>query len=58
VYAYDPYKNKWRALAALPAALGFSGGAVADGLVFMEGGYGSAGSVTTNQYLVITPSIP
>ena len=58
VQVYDPYKNKWKALPSLPAPLGFSGGAVAYGLVFMEGGYGSAGSGTANQYASFTPAIP
>jgi hypothetical protein len=58
VQAYNPYTNKWKTLPALPSALGFSGGAVAYGLIFMEGGYGTSGSITTNQYTAIGPSIP
>ena len=53
--AYDPHTNKWRALAALPAAVSGSSGVVVDGLAFMEGANGSG---TTNQYSVITPVIP
>jgi len=56
--AYDPYKNKWRVLPALPGPLGFSGGAVAYGLIFLEGGYNGAASITTNQYTAIGPAIP
>ncbi len=58
VQVYDPHKNKWKTLASLPSAIGFSGGAVAYGLVFMEGGYSGAGSDATNQYMAVAPSIP
>ena len=58
VQVYDPHKNKWKTLASLPAAAGFSGGAVVYGLAFMEGGYGSNGGVVTNQHVAIAPSIP
>jgi len=56
VQVYDPYTNKWNTTTALPVALSGASGAVVDGLAFVEAGGASAG--TTNQYLVISPSIP
>jgi N-acetylneuraminic acid mutarotase len=56
VQVYDTYTNKWATAVALPAALAGSSAAVVDGLAFVEAGGGSGG--TTNQYLVISPSLP
>jgi N-acetylneuraminic acid mutarotase len=56
VQVYDPYANKWSNTTALPAALSGASGVVVDGLAFVEAGGASGG--TTNQYLVISPSIP
>jgi N-acetylneuraminic acid mutarotase len=55
VQAYDPQKNKWKALASLPAPLSGASGVVVYGLAFMEAGDGSG---ATNQYSAIAPSIP
>ncbi|MGA9472893.1 MAG: kelch repeat-containing protein [Terriglobales bacterium] len=55
VQVYDPHKNKWKAVASLPAPLSGSSGVVVYGLAFMEGGNGSG---TPNQYSPFAASIP
>jgi N-acetylneuraminic acid mutarotase len=55
VQVYDPHKNKWRTLAAMPAPLSSSSGVVVYGLGFVVAGDGSG---TTNQYEAIAASIP
>ena len=54
-YAYDPHKNKWRTLAAMPSAVSSFGSVISYGLVFVEGGdNGSA----MNQYSPFGAIIP
>jgi N-acetylneuraminic acid mutarotase len=55
VQVYDPHKNKWKTLPALPAPVSSASAVVVYGLTFMVGGDGSA---TMNQYTMISPSIP
>jgi N-acetylneuraminic acid mutarotase len=59
VQEYNPYTNAWQTLSssALPKALADSSGVVVYGIPFVEGGYTSR-TTTTNEYLIITPSIP
>jgi N-acetylneuraminic acid mutarotase len=56
VQVYDPHKNKWKTLPALPSGVQVSGAVAVYGMIFMEGG--DAGSGTMNQYAPFAPAIP
>jgi hypothetical protein len=60
VQVYDPGNDKWQVVSkSLMSPLSGAGATVAYRVIFLEGGSNSRSvTVSTNQYLIVTPSFP